>query len=48
MDMAGGLGSIATRMAAETIAADGNLLEDITVLRDVRFALKDGVEHRDN
>ncbi len=48
MDMASEVGSIAVGLTADIIATDGNPLEDITALHDVRFVMKDGVVHKDD
>ena len=42
LGMADRIGTIAVGKAADLVATDGNLLEDITAVRRVRFVMKDG------
>lgn len=42
------LGSITESKLADIIAVDGNLLEDIAVLREVSFVMKNGVIYKQN
>jgi imidazolonepropionase-like amidohydrolase len=43
----GDLGSIATGKLADIIAVDGNPLDDVSVLGDVKFVMKDGEIYRE-
>lgn len=45
---AGNLGQIAPGMLADIVAVDGNPLEDITLLQNVSFVMKDGVIYKGN
>jgi imidazolonepropionase-like amidohydrolase len=40
------LGSISEGKLADIVAVDGNPLEDISVLNDIGFVMKDGVIYR--
>ncbi|MDD9889798.1 MAG: amidohydrolase family protein [Gammaproteobacteria bacterium] len=42
------IGSVASGYNADIIAIDGNPLQDVTALRNVRFVMKDGSVHKNN
>jgi imidazolonepropionase-like amidohydrolase len=46
LGLASQIGTIAPGIDADLVATDGNLLDDITAVRRVRFVMKDGVVYR--
>ena len=43
----GDLGSIATGKLADVIAVDGNPLDDVSILQNVNFVMKEGAIYRE-